>query len=225
VQRTDEPRDRRRRIRYRAAELSGVQIEIGPVKRDGRGDHAAHAGHRARHVRRHHAGVGDDDDVATEPIATVGEQRLEVRRTGLLLALDEELQRDRRRVLTGGREMRTEAEQVEQQLALVVGCPAGTQHVTIDRRVERVGVPQLQRVDRLHVVMGVDEHGRRVRVGARPFGEHGRQPRAVVPHLDGWETGAPRGVGEPLRAARDVVVMFGLGADAGDAQPLVEIGQ
>ena len=45
---------------------------------------------------RDHAGVGDDDDVAVEPVAALGEQLLEVRRAGLLLALDEELQRDRR---------------------------------------------------------------------------------------------------------------------------------
>ena len=95
----------------------------------------------------------------------------------------------------------------------------------VDGRLERVGVPQLERVDRLHVVVGVHKDGRRVRVLARPLGEHGGQPRPVVEDLDGREAGAPRGVGEPLRAAAHVLVVFRLRADARDAQPLVEVGE
>ena len=115
-------------------------------------------------------------------------------------------------------------EQVEQQLPLVVGRAAGTQDVAVDRRVERVGVPQLDRVDRLHVVVAVDDHRRRVGVGAGPLGVDGRQP-GRRPDLDGREARAPGGVGEPFGAAVHVGVVVGLGADAGDAQPGVEVGE
>ena len=114
---------------------------------------------------------------------------------------------------------------MEQQLALVVGRAAGAQHVAVDGGLERVGVPQLERVDGLDVVVGVHEDGRGIGVAARPLGEHRGQPRAVVPHLDRGEAGAPGGVGEPGGAAGDVRVPLGLGADAGDAQPLIEIGE
>jgi hypothetical protein len=57
-----------------------------------------------------HAGVGDHDDVGVEPIASLGEQRLEVRRARFLFAFDEELQRDRRRGAFGGREVGTQPE-------------------------------------------------------------------------------------------------------------------
>ena len=61
------------------------------------------------------------------------------------------------RVAAGGGQVGAEAKQVEQQLALVVGCAASPQQVTVDRRDERLGVPRLDRVDRLDVVVAVDE--------------------------------------------------------------------
>ncbi len=119
--------------------------------------------------------------------------------------------------------MRLHAEQVEQQLALVVGRAAGAQHVAVQGGVERIGVPQLERVDGLDVVVAVDEDGRGVGVVAAPFGVDSREPRAVVEELGGREAGAPSGVDEPFRAAADVGMPVGLGADARDPQPGVKV--
>ena len=84
-------------------------------------------------------------------------------------------------------------------------------------------LPQLQRVDRLHVVVAVDDRDRRVRLGGRPLGEDGRRARRL-PHLDGGEAVAPERVGQPLGAAPDVVGVRRVGADGGDAQPRVQVG-
>ena len=224
VQRRDEAGDRRRRVRNRAAEHAGVQVEIGAVEVHRARDQPAHAGDHARDVRRDHAGVGDDDDVGVETIAVRGEQFLEVRRAGLLLALDQELERDRRAGAAGRREVRAQAEQVEQQLALVVGRAARTQHVTVDRRVERVGVPQLQRVDRLHVVVAVDEDDRRVRVvaAATPRTPRAATRRPSTPRPSGSRRRAPRRrtIRHCARRRRDGP---GIRADAGNPQPGIEI--
>ena len=68
------------------------------------------------------------------------------------------------------------------------------------------------------------DDGRGIGVVAGPLGEHGRAA-GRRPDLDGREPGPARGLGEPLGAAGDVVVVVGLGADARDAQPLVEVSQ
>ena len=115
---------------------------------------------------------------------------LEVRRARLLLALDEELERDAGRPAGRG-EVRAQAEQVEQQLPLVVGGAASPQHVAVDGRVEGIGVPELHRVDGLHVVVAVDEHDGRVRIVARPLGEDAGSPAV----------GQISTVGKPVRRA------------------------
>jgi hypothetical protein len=113
---------------------------------------------------------------------------------------------------------------MKEQLALVVGRAACTQHVALDGRIERIELPQLQRVYGLHVVVPVDEHDRRIGVVAAPLGVDRGHPGGR-PDLDGREAGAAGGVGEPVGAAQHVGVVLGLGADAGDPQPLVEVGE
>ena len=175
-------------------------------------------------VRRDHAGVGDDDDVAVEPVAVLA--RAASSKFG---EPDSSSPSIRNFSVTAGLRARRSAarcarsaEQVEQQLALVVGGTAGAQHVAVDGRVERVGAATARSGRRAARRGGRRRDGRRVRVLARPLGEHRRQPGGR-PDLDGREAGARGRVGEPLGAAGDVAVVLGLGADAGDAQPLVEI--
>ena len=111
-----------------AAEGAGVQVDGRPVQGDLGVGQAAHAGDGARHVGSGHAGVADDDDVAGQPVAARSRSRCgEVRRAGLLLALDEQLDGDRRGVATGGGEVGAHAEQVEGDVALVVDRAAGVQ--------------------------------------------------------------------------------------------------
>ena len=94
----------------------------------------------------------------------LAQQGGEVRRAGLLLALDEQLDGDGGGVAAGGGEVGAHAEQVEGDVALVVDGAAGVQLGAVGPldhgRLERRVLPQLQRVDRLHVVVAVDERDR-----------------------------------------------------------------
>ena len=79
------------------------------------------------------AGVADHDDVAVEPVAVRAEQLGEVHRARLLLALDDDLEVHRGRGAPGGREVRAEAEHVEEDLALVVDGAAPDQLLAVRR--------------------------------------------------------------------------------------------
>ena len=102
-----------------------------------------------------------------EPVAALAQQRGEVRRAGLLLALDQQLDGDGGGVAAGGGEVGAQAEQVEGDVALVVDGAAGVQLGAVGALdaggLERRVHPQLGRVDRLHVVVAVDQRDRRVR--------------------------------------------------------------
>ena len=91
----------------------------------------------------------------------------------------EQLDGDGGGVPAGGGEVGAHAEQVEGDVALVVDGAAGVQLGAVgaldDGRLERRVLPQLQRVDRLHVVVAVDERDRRVR---RRRSATRRRPRA-----------------------------------------------
>jgi hypothetical protein len=190
------------RVRHRAAERSGVQITPGSAQIDVGCGNAAHAGAHRRHVGCPHRGVRDNDHVAAELFPPGLEQRGEVHRPGLLLALDQQLERDRWRVLPAGRQAGPHAEGMEEDLALVVGGAAGQQLPVPLHRLERRRVPFIQRLDRLHVVVAVDEHGRGRWIGGRPVREHGGQPAAIragLPDLGHREACLAEVPGEPFR--------------------------
>jgi hypothetical protein len=141
-----------------------VQVDGGPAQGD-LGVRPGRAWRRRRSdVGRGHAGVADDDDVAGQPVGALAQQVGEVRRAGLLLALDEQLDRDGGGVAAGGGQVRPDAEQVEGDVALVVDGAAGVQLWTVGAldagRLERRVLPQRLRVDRLDVVVAVDERDR-----------------------------------------------------------------
>jgi hypothetical protein len=139
VQRGQQPGQRGQRVGDRAAERAGVQVDVRAVEVDLAAGQPAHAGRRGREVAGEHAGVGDHRDVRGDPVPPVAQQVGEVRRAGLLLALDEEAQRDRRGVPAGRGQVRAQAEQVEQQLALVVGGTAGVELLATDRSARTAG--------------------------------------------------------------------------------------
>ena len=146
---------------------------------------------------------------------------------GLLLALDQQLDRDGGGVAAGRGEVGADAEQVEGDVALVVDGAAGVQLGAVraldDRGLERRVHPELRRVDRLHVVVAVDQRDGCVGVGAGPLGVH-RGRAGGRPDLDGREADAGQRPGQPGGAVRDVVGVRGVGGDRRDAQPGVEVG-
>ena len=90
-------------------------------------DHPAHAGADGRGVAADHAGVGDDDRVAGQRLAVRGEQRGEVRRARLLLALGQQLEVHGGAVRPRGGQVRGDAEPHHREVALVVGGAAPAQ--------------------------------------------------------------------------------------------------
>lgn len=224
VQRGDEPGDGGRRVGYRAAERTGVDVLLGAVQLDLALGEAAHAGADRGGRLVPHAGVGDDHGVGGEPVGPLLDQGAEVRRAGLLLTLDQELEVDGGGGAAGDGEVGPDAECVEEHLPLVV-CGAPPVHAAVaDHRLERVGVPAVLAGGGLHVVVPVDEDGRGVRVVGRPVGED-RGGAGRLPDLGDREAGLLKLGRQPLGTAPYVPVVDRLGGYGRDAQPGGEVVQ
>jgi hypothetical protein len=101
-------------------------------------------------------------------------------------------------------------------LTLVVRGAAG-EHPTVDHgRLERRRVPELDRIDRLDVVVAVDEGGRGVR-GVEPVAVDDRVA-AGRGDLDVLEADPAQVVSDPLGGAAAVLAVLGQAGDAGDPQ-------
>ena len=106
---------------------------------------------------------------------------------------------------------------MEMDLALVVGRAASEHPVANDDGLERRRGPQVERVDRLDVVMAVDEDGGRVGAGMEPVRVDGRiAGRLLEGHVLG--TGTLERSGEPGCRRAAVVAVRGQPRDARDPQ-------
>jgi hypothetical protein len=204
-----------------------VQVDGGAAQGDLGVGEPPHGGDGAGHVGCGHAGVADDDDVAGEPVGLLLQQGGEVRRAGLLLALDQQLDGDGGGVPAGCGEVRADAEQVEGDVALVVDRTAGVQLGAVRSvdagGLERRVLPQVEGVHRLDVVVAVDERHGSGRVARWPLGEDGRRTRSR-PDLHGREARAAQRLGQPGGARRHLGGVRRVGRYRRDAQPGVEVG-
>ena len=107
-------------------------------------------------------------------------------------------------------QVRLDRLEVHEDLALVVGRAARVDLAVAHRRLERRRLPQVERIDRLHVVVAVEEDRRRAG-GAEPVAVDDREARRLdqpnvlqpdAPHLLGGPLGAALDVGRVLAAAR-----------------------
>ena len=196
----------------------------GPYRPDLALREAAHAGADGGGVLRPHAGVGHDHRVGREALGVLLDQSPEVRRTGLLLALDQELQVDGGGGAAGGGQVCADPEGVEEHLALVVGGAPRVHPAVGDDRLERVGVPAVLAGRGLHVVVSVHQDGGRARLTGRPLGVDGRGARGLK-DLGDREPGLPELGGEPVGTAPYVRVVVGLGRHGRDPQPLCEVAE
>jgi hypothetical protein len=147
------------RVGDRAAEPAGVQVGAGSldgyVHRDqalGRDRHRWLAGPPHRPVRGYH-------EVGGQIPRVIADARRQVRAADLLLALEQELHIQRKRALLGEKGQRGAEDDVHRPL--VVGRAAPADDVADAGELERRRVPFGQVTGRLHVVMPVDEYGRR----------------------------------------------------------------
>ena len=146
---------------------------------------------------------------AVELVLVLAHELVEVLAADFLLALDEDLDVDRQR--PGLLQPGLDGLEVHEDLALVVGRAARVDLAVAHRRLKRRRLPQVHRVDRLHVVVPVEQHRRRAG-GAEPVGVDDRvarrldQPTFCIPmrsQLVGGPLGAPAHVGLMLRQRAD----------------------
>jgi hypothetical protein len=109
---------------------------------------------------------------------------------------------------------------VGEHLAFIVGRPPGVEVSIAARRLEGGGCPLFQRFGRLNVVMAINQ-GRRRSLYDRGFGVD----KGVAFGGDdfGGKVEAAELAGHPLRRPADVVAVFALRADAGNAKELAQV--
>ena len=142
----------------RSAKRAGVQVAVGAGDAKLAVGDAAQAVGDGRHSGGELAAVADDHAIAREPVGVFFEEFLQRHAADLLFALDQELEVQRQAAFDGDPGL--DALQVREQLALVVGGAAGVEFAVAAGGLERGRRPFLQRLDRLHVVMAVDQGGR-----------------------------------------------------------------
>ena len=123
---------------------------------------------------------------------------------------------DRQRVAEGA-----QRGDVRHDAGLVVGGAAAVEPAVALDRLERVALPQRQVADRLHVVVGVEQHGRRAGRG-RLAADHRRLPAGA--HDPDVEAAAAQQFGDRLGGALDVRVVEAVEGDAGDADEAFQVG-
>ena len=109
-------------------------------------------------VRRNNRRVRHHEDVGTEPLLLAHHDLLEVYGPGLFLTFHDELEVQRAPPFTASTELHRL--QVHPDLALVVDGTPGVEVAVADLRLERRRAPLVERIDRLDVVMAVDERSR-----------------------------------------------------------------
>ena len=213
----DHAADHPDRVQHRPAIHARMQIAGGALHGElGRGEAAQHGGDlgglRVEQVR-----VTDQREIRLELVPVLGQEGNDRGRAAFLLAFEQ----DRQVAGQAARDRLPGAERLDEghQLALVVAGAAGADHLAgrslLDRRVEGVALPQLERVDRLHVIMAVNQQMRPVALVMR---HHHRLARRVAPRGVEAET---RKLGhQPVGRGLAVGVIGRIGRDRGDPEQL-----
>ena len=151
------------RILRAAAEDAGMQIAVGGLDPHLLVDQPAQRGGDRRRIGVPHAGVADQREVGLEVVLVRFEKRNEILRSDFLLALDDDGDVERQR--TGHGFPGPAGLDEGHQLALVVLGAARDDDLSSvgmvgDGGLERRTMPEIERIDRLHVVMAVEQHMR-----------------------------------------------------------------
>ena len=203
-------RQHHRRVGDGAAKRSGMEVALGPAQIELAIDEAAQPVADRRHAAVEHRRIGDHHDVGGE-LGLMGlDEVVEVGGPDFLLAFEDDLHVDRE--LPGLLQVRLDGLEVHEDLALVVGRAARVDLAVANGGFKRRRLPQLERVDRLHVVVAVEEDGRRA-LGAQPVAIDDRVAWCLD-EADVVEADASHLLGGPLGTAADVAGMLRQRADA-----------
>ena len=160
-QRIDHLAERVDRIVDRAAVVARVKVFLRPLDRNLHVGDAAHAAVDGRDLLVEHRRVGNQDDVAGQQLLVCLDPFRECRRAHFLLTFKDEL--DVVAELPGTHQI-FERLDVHERLALVVIRTACVDGSVADLRLKGRGDPQVERIDRHHVVVAVDQDGRQFRI-------------------------------------------------------------
>ena len=160
-QRIDHLAERVDRIVDRTAVVTRVQVLLRSFDRDLHVGDAAHAAVDGRDLLVEHRRVGDQDDVAGQQFLVRLDPFRERRRTHFFLTFEDEL--DVVPELPSTNQI-FESLDVHERLALVVIRTPRIDGPVADLRLEGRGDPQVERIDRHHVVVAVDQDGRQLRI-------------------------------------------------------------
>ena len=192
VQRGEQPGECGERVRHGSAIDPAVHGVLQRPHLDDDADPSAQRRGERRDADAPVRRVGEHDHVGREALTVAFEEPAEIRRADLLLALDEHRHADRQ-VVTEGAQCR----QVQGDPGLVVGGAPPVEAAVAQRRGEGVARPRGHVAGRLHVVVGVQQHGRGAQVepaDARPRRADRRRPPAHRRRRD-----PPRAAGSPRR--------------------------
>ena len=155
------------RIARRAAEQPGMQVPVGAGEPDLFVHQATQRGRDRGRLCVPHAGIAHESEVAFELCGMLAHEAEQVFRTALLFAFDHHGNVERE--LAGDRLEGAASLDKGHGLAFVVASAAGDDDFSsavegLDARLERRRLPQIERIDRLHIVMAVEQHARRLAV-------------------------------------------------------------
>jgi hypothetical protein len=209
--------ERVQRVGHRPAVPPGVQVGVGALDHDVHRDQALGRHRHRRLGRPPHGPVRGDDQVGRQLRGVGAHERRQVRAADLLLALEQELHVEREAALLGQEGLGDLENDVDR--TLVVGRAPAAHHVAVCGQLERRTHPLGQVAGGLHVVVPVDQDGRRT-VGAEPVAPDHRMAVGLLQAAagEGQLPGQPSGGG-----AHGLV--GGVPADARHRHVLAELAQ
>ena len=180
---------------------------------------------RCRHHRRRlvpHAGVADQRQVQLELRGVVLDEAEQVIGAAFFLALDHH--GDRERQLAGDRHEGATGFDESHHLTFVVAGPARNDDLAAvgerrDAWRERRRVPQIERIDRLHVVVAVEQHARALAVALTATLAHDDRVTLGLPNA-GLKADAGQVLGHISSGRLTLLAVGGIGRDRLDAQEL-----
>ena len=207
------------RVGHRAAERARVQVGAAAAQIDLEVDQAAQPVADRRHAAREHRRVGDDDDVGAQLAACA-------RTKSSRLTLPTSSSPSRMNFMLTGSvpfcfRCASTALKCMNTWPLSSADAARVDLAVAHRRLERRRLPEIERIDRLHVVVPVEEDGRRAR-RAEPVAVDDRVARRVdQPHV--LQADAPHLLRAPVGAAPDVGGVLRQRADARDREKRLQL--
>ena len=210
------------RIMNHTAIQPGVQVCPGSGDIDLEISQPAQAVGDGGHIDAHHTGIRIEGNIRLEQLRMFFEERLEILGADLLLAFEQELDIDRQ--LPAAPHQRFDRMEGGKHLSFHIGGAAPEQQLAAHLRLERSGLPELERIGGLDIIMSIDQHGRRARL-LQVFAIDNRMPAVGGHDFHILDAESPQVGGHPFGGAQDFMVIQGIRRNGRDLQRLCQIGQ